>query len=177
MTKHTALDITNDPGTDEEYRVLWIELPSATTCTCGCGMTVNKGRKFRQGHDAKLKGALIEAHLAGVEVTIDYGGSAVTTDALSAAAAYGWGHFLDNAYARRVTIESKRAERASIRAAKAATKPAKASKQEPLITRTIKIAGGREVQAVLLSSVYGVDTLGYTNTKGEQVTTTRKAAK
>lgn len=38
-------------------------------CECGCGRDVN--RSFRQGHDAKLKSALLKAHRAGEPVTVN----------------------------------------------------------------------------------------------------------
>jgi hypothetical protein len=40
-------------------------------CACGCGADVAKGRKYRQGHDARLRGMLGRAFLAGVPVTLN----------------------------------------------------------------------------------------------------------
>lgn len=40
-------------------------------CLCGCGADVAKGRRFRQGHDARLRGMLGRAHTAGVPVTVN----------------------------------------------------------------------------------------------------------
>lgn len=51
-------------------------------CFCGCGESVNKGKKFRMGHDARLKGKLIRAGRAGAEVTVLDGGGAVSGTAL-----------------------------------------------------------------------------------------------
>lgn len=64
-------------------------------CNCGCGEEA--GRDFRQGHDAKLKSALIKAHQAGEKVTV--GGR--TASALAVAERRGWGHFLQRAGKRR----------------------------------------------------------------------------
>jgi hypothetical protein len=38
------------------------------TCADGCGAEVTKGRRFRQGHDASLRGALGRAYKAGIDV-------------------------------------------------------------------------------------------------------------
>jgi hypothetical protein len=64
-------------------------------CNCGCGEEA--GRDFRQGHDAKLKSALIKAHLAGEKVTVD----GRTASARTVSERRGWGHFLQRASERR----------------------------------------------------------------------------
>jgi hypothetical protein len=53
-------------------------------CECGCRLPLQgKGRRFRPGHDAKLRGILIRAYVTGTEVTWLDGGSAVSGDAVS----------------------------------------------------------------------------------------------
>jgi transcription antitermination factor NusG len=39
-------------------------------CACGCMAQASKGRQFKQGHDARLKGILIRAHLTDTPVAI-----------------------------------------------------------------------------------------------------------
>ena len=41
------------------------------TCRCGCGEAVPWGSLYRPGHDARLKGKLLRAHLAGVKVNVN----------------------------------------------------------------------------------------------------------
>jgi hypothetical protein len=41
------------------------------TCRCGCGQEVGKGSKFRPGHDAKYKGMLQRAAIAGQMVVVN----------------------------------------------------------------------------------------------------------
>lgn len=48
-------------------------------CLDGCGAEIGKGKRFVQGHDARLKGILIRAHLAGAPVTTWNGKTNVKT--------------------------------------------------------------------------------------------------
>jgi hypothetical protein len=48
-------------------------------CLEGCGEATAKGRKFKQGHDARLRGMLGRASLAGIPVTVN--GKSTTADA------------------------------------------------------------------------------------------------
>lgn len=57
--------------------------------TTGCPGTLT-GREFAPGHDAKLKGFLIRAGIAGHEVTENTGGMAVTGSAIAMASRYGF---------------------------------------------------------------------------------------
>lgn len=52
---------------------------SETTCLEGCGEDVAKGRKFKQGHDARLRSVLYKAKRAGEDVSIN--GKKMTADA------------------------------------------------------------------------------------------------
>lgn len=52
---------------------------SETTCLEGCGEEVNKGRKFKQGHDARLRSVLYKAQRAGEDVSVN--GKKMTADA------------------------------------------------------------------------------------------------
>jgi hypothetical protein len=49
------------------------------SCGCGCGAEVSKGRTFRQGHDARLRGILGKAYKAGE--TVVYNGKSSTAEA------------------------------------------------------------------------------------------------
>ena len=70
-------------------------------CACGCGETLkHAGRKFRQGHDARLRGILTRAHLTRQPVTLVLGDEAQTTTALALAAEHGMRHHLEAAGAR-----------------------------------------------------------------------------
>ncbi len=40
-------------------------------CGCGCGEEIRATSKFRPGHDARAKGALLRCHRAGGKVTIN----------------------------------------------------------------------------------------------------------
>jgi hypothetical protein len=60
------------------------------TCGCGCGEPVAKGRSFRQGHDAGLKGVLGRAHKDATPVRIVTNGDRRTTTANAQLAARGW---------------------------------------------------------------------------------------
>jgi hypothetical protein len=60
------------------------------TCGDGCGAEVAKGRSFRQGHDAKLKGILGRAHKAGQSVAITSDGTRTSSSAEAVLVARGW---------------------------------------------------------------------------------------
>lgn len=66
--------IEEDLGIDSEDR-----------CGCGCGELVKPGSRFRQGHDARLKGDLLRA------------ARAMKPFAITKLRAYGWLKFLDAA--------------------------------------------------------------------------------
>jgi hypothetical protein len=55
-----------------------IKVPEGT-CADGCGQEVSKGRRFRQGHDARLRGILGKAYKAGE--TVSYNGKSSTAEA------------------------------------------------------------------------------------------------
>jgi hypothetical protein len=66
-----------------------IEVPEGT-CLDGCGKPVTKGRSYKQGHDARLRGVLGRAYKAGEEVTFVQDGQATTTDGATALRRYGF---------------------------------------------------------------------------------------
>ncbi len=80
----------------------------AGRCACGCGHTVNRGRQFLQGHDAKLKSALITTALEGGEVHEYGGGAVVTCGPLEYAAKFGFGHMVHHAIDVRRDKAAKR---------------------------------------------------------------------
>lgn len=84
-------------------------------CLCGCrrtSPTINAGKsKFIQGHDAKFKGVLLRAHLAGAVVTT-VGLTGVDVDsALDVAKSLGWVHYLSDAQKRHRVAAAARGER------------------------------------------------------------------
>lgn len=72
-------------------------------CPCGCGeMPRGTNAKFAMGHDARLRGKLIRAHLTGTEILYVVEGKQMPPlIAMQVAARYGWGHYLDAAILRR----------------------------------------------------------------------------
>jgi hypothetical protein len=44
---------------------------AAGTCLCGCGEQTAPKRRYRQGHDARLRGLLGRAHTAGAPVLVN----------------------------------------------------------------------------------------------------------
>lgn len=60
------------------------------TCGDGCGQEVAKGRSFKQGHDAKLKGILGRAHKAGQSVAIVSDGARTSSSAEALLVSRGW---------------------------------------------------------------------------------------
>lgn len=83
-------------------------------CPCGCG-EFPEGRKatFKMGHDARLRGKLIRAHLMGVDIRylvqepdgrvslVDEEGSAWASDPMEVAKEYDWEYDLRAAELRR----------------------------------------------------------------------------
>lgn len=61
------------------------------TCGDGCGQEVNKGRSFKQGHDARLHSMLAKALKAGeTEVTFVQGGVATTSNIVTIYDEHNW---------------------------------------------------------------------------------------
>lgn len=76
---------------------------SAFSCPCGCdGFPSGKKSAFMMGHDARLRGVLIRAHLTGTPIR--YVINKVVsepTSAYDAAKAHFWTSYLDDAVSRR----------------------------------------------------------------------------
>lgn len=72
-------------------------------CPCGCGeFPLGTKAIFCMGHDARLRGKLIRAHLMGVRVRYYAGGVlGDPTDAEVLASQYAWKAYLDEAVMRR----------------------------------------------------------------------------
>lgn len=174
--------------------------PEPKYCTCfsvekngvfhSCGRTTTS--RFAPGHDAKLKGALIKAAIAGEQFVTNEG----KHDPRKMAADLGWTAHIDKALARHeadVKRRAARAEQANLRkaerdadreakaaakAAKAAAKPAKPAKGE-----TVKRAGfhptrvriGRRVyDATISAETTNEVTVTYKDGKGNSRTETVK---
>jgi hypothetical protein len=93
-----------------EYIVLLlaVDTDGKLGCPCGCGgWPLGEKAKFAMGHDARLRGILIRAHLMGKQVFYVMrppNGAAVDTvplDAMKVAQKYGWAKYLDDAVLRR----------------------------------------------------------------------------
>jgi hypothetical protein len=61
-----------------------LQIDSDERCACGCGEIVKPGSRFRQGHDARLKGQLLRDAKRGLPI------------AITKLRAYGWLRFLDS---------------------------------------------------------------------------------
>lgn len=59
-----------------------------------CGSTVPKRKRFKPGHDAKLKSVLIKLFRDGEDLHYYDGGMMVSVDPLIKAQELGWGHFM-----------------------------------------------------------------------------------
>lgn len=94
------------------------------TCRCGCGQPVGKGSKFLPGHDARHKGNLQRAAIAGASVIVN----GTETTALDAAYTDEFDYrenvqrALDKAATAGKSAEEKATERAEKKAAKDAEK-------------------------------------------------------
>lgn len=105
------------------------------TCRCGCGEEVPAGSLYRPGHDARLKGKITRAAVAGAKVEVN--GKAMTADkaaALENFAPKGTQYSIDLGLSRKAeqakTAEQKQIERDNAKEIKAQEKAAKeAAKQ------------------------------------------------
>lgn len=136
-------------------------------CNCGCGATTNKGRSFRQGHDATLKSLLIAVGVRGGAVSGD--GGAKYTDAVSFANHYGFGHMVQQG------IESRLAKVTGLPAR--GEYPPVRTDDTVSPTMALSVMPGARVEAKVGRWTYeGVEldgTFTYTNRKGEVVSTTK----
>lgn len=142
-TKETAMGTIAINWTDEvktaevkdaEGNVTTAASFAAGTCRCGCGAEVGKGSKFRPGHDARYKGILIRAAVAGDTIVVNGESKtpleAAYTDefdyrenvqrALDTAAKSG-----ATAEERKVAADAKKAERDAAKAEEKAKRDAK----------------------------------------------------
>lgn len=72
-------------------------------CPCGCqGYPLGTKAIFSMGHDARLRGKLIRAHLMGVEIVYVVDGTQVPAQtAMKVAEQFDWGPYLESAVLRR----------------------------------------------------------------------------
>lgn len=72
-------------------------------CPCGCNEAPSgKGTTFKMGHDARLRGKLIRAHLTGTKVVeVVDGEERKPVTAMKLANEHEWGEYLKEAVARR----------------------------------------------------------------------------
>lgn len=72
-------------------------------CPCGCGhVPVGKKSRFMMGHDAKLRGILIRAHLTGTKmVEVIDGKEGAVISAMMMSQHYDWAPYLKQAELRR----------------------------------------------------------------------------
>lgn len=96
--------IGRNPETD-----LVLLRPSDKSCNCGCQqLPASKGRRFAMGHDARLRGKLIRAHLTGTPITVVTGGAPEEGTAMQIADRLGWSKYLKDAERKQgPTIRAK----------------------------------------------------------------------
>lgn len=117
-----------DPRTDSTPGVTHPFNPDKTVvlqvvekgCPCGCGQTaMSRGRTFAMGHDARYRGKLIRAHVAGAgvaQVTLDEKGeivAALERTPMELAERHGWERYLEEASEREENRLKLRRERAN----------------------------------------------------------------
>ena len=92
-------------------------------CYCGCGQPPQRnGGYFRMGHDARYRGILLRAHVAGMPVSIFNGNEFTTTSAMWLAQIHGWGEALQTTATREQARAYGRAAKAKTKAAAKATR-------------------------------------------------------
>ncbi len=85
-------------------------------CPCGCGESPKGGKAvFAMGHDARYRGKLMRAHVAGIPVsTVAPDGKKPTEhDPRKLAAEHNWEHYLDAAKAREELRLAEKLDRAN----------------------------------------------------------------
>jgi hypothetical protein len=115
-------------GHEVEGRLV-VVVPTSDSCRCGCLAEVaGKKSLFRMGHDARLRGRLMRAHLAGVRVT--YKGFNVSEDLTAMEFAgqfdspnYSWTGALETAQAKHDAAASPGVDAANRELVKKATGP------------------------------------------------------
>lgn len=125
----------------------------------GCSGTTKS--RFNQGHDARLKSFLIMAGANGLEVGYQDGGLLETTDAMTAANRYGFGHQVSSGIANAQAKAARKAARAAA---------PKASRKAPKFS-SVKV--GRWQYPVVSAKVTGDQAeVTYTAKSGETKTVT-----
>lgn len=149
-------------GHDPEKTLVLIQ-PTESSCPCGCLQSPEgTGRTFRMGHDARLKGKLIRAHLTDTPVALiqEKGekGKVVHGTALKLAKKFGWERFLADAAEREAARAKEREERASQR-----SQPRTAG---PKVGDQAKIKVGRWEKDATVVGVFG-DSIEYEYVDGK----------
>lgn len=93
------------------------------TCRCGCGEKVGKKSKFRQGHDARMKGRVADAINNGAKIETNVDG----TKTLLTPKAYAKANFSEAGQAGITKLAETRKAAAAARAAKQKAGAAKAA--------------------------------------------------
>lgn len=77
-------------------------------CGCGCGTEISGKKTFAQGHDAKLKSALITTAVEGGLVVLNSGGVRTEVEAVAYADQFGFAHQVRAAVgARKAKAQAK----------------------------------------------------------------------
>ena len=124
----------SSPGATSNGNLVLVYDKDGLTCRCGCGQTPkNPKRHFVQGHDARLKGALIRAAATDTKVVIKEGNKThAPITAVVAAKALGWGAIVSkakDAYAEKAKAQDERAKAAEARRANAEKAKAEKAKK------------------------------------------------
>lgn len=111
-------------GVNPETNVVLVQ-PTADHCPCGCGTKpASKGRTFAMGHDARLRGKLIRAHLTGTPVVVVVGDTVHGPGtAVELAHRHGWQHYLTSAEKKQGASIRAKIEASSHRVAAAVLGP------------------------------------------------------
>lgn len=73
-------------GSPQTVILDWTSIdPARRVCPCGCREELASSSRFRMGHDARLRGKLVRAHVTGTDVTIIKGRDVSTQSALAVA--------------------------------------------------------------------------------------------
>lgn len=115
------------PEQDSSIHSLWADVSGATgtvvlvtgvrRCKCGCFQDTAGKSLFRMGHDARLKGKLLRAHLSNTFITrVFHNDNSVDVEELTAmqvANELGWAHYLSAAQEREELRAAERAKRSN----------------------------------------------------------------
>lgn len=136
-------------------------------CHCGCGNEPQgKNSKFRMGHDARFKGALTRAHLAGVKVVLRYSDGEASHTAITVA-----GHYDTDRFSWTQSLRKAEAAQGDAVRAKLADRVPGASPKGPRVGDKKLIRVGRWEYTGQLAKIQGDNAIFEYATKSGEVKT------